>query len=146
MAQARCRGVSRKLTWRQEIAKLVSYVRYLDSDGRCEAYRWSGMSSKAMYDPELREQYRCKLVARWRYRYLVRRGSGEVPVVKKMCWTHLMYGGFYYSMEEDRRFDRWWRRHLDDVNAVRERHRLPPLLGKGDERHEAGSPGAVGVD
>jgi hypothetical protein len=140
--------VSRKLTWRQEIAKLVSYVRYLgdDGDGRCEAYRWSDMSLKAVHDPELREKYRCKNTARWRYRYLLWRGSEKQAKIQNMCWAHLVYAGFYGSMEEIERNDRWWRRHLDEVNVIRERHGVPPLLGEGDERHEAGTSGAVGVN
>ena len=139
--------MTRKLTWRQEVARLVSYVRYLgdDGDGRCEAYRWSSMPLKAVHDLELREKYRCKNVARWRYRYL-RRYNAEEPRVRKLCWTHLVYAAFYCSVEEVDRNDRWWRRHLDEVNAVRERHGLPVLSGEGDERQEPGAAGAVGVD
>lgn len=133
--------MSRKLTWRQEIVKLVSYVRYLgdDGDGQCEGYRWSSMPLKAVYDLELRETYRCKKAARWRYRYLVWRGSGKSAEVRKMCWTHLMHAGFCYGMDEEQRFDRWWRRHLAEVNAVRERHGLSPMSGEGEERHEPGA-------
>jgi len=133
--------VSRKLTWRQETAKLVSHVRYLgdDGDGRCEAHR--RMPGKARWDPELRERYRCKSVARWQYRYLRMPGE-ESPWIRKLCWTHLVYSAFYYSMKEIDRNDRWWRRHLDEVNAVRERHGLPALSGEGEEGHEAGPTGA----
>lgn len=135
--------MSRRPSWQQDVARLVSYVRYLGKtgEGRCEAYRHSEMPGKAIGDPELREKYRCTRTARWRYRYLARRGSNQPFVVKKMCWTHLVYAGFYYSMEEIDRNDRWWRRHLAEVNAVRERHGLPPLLGEGEERHEPGPAG-----
>lgn len=121
--------MSRRLTWRQEVARAVSYARYLgdDSGDRCEAYK--RMSARARANPDLREGHRCTNAARWRYFYMIDRVTRTRRKPKELCWAHLMSQGFYYSMTEDERFQRWCRRHGPEIAEIKKRHGVRPGPG-----------------
>lgn len=135
--------MSPRTSWRREVVELLPYVRRLrDREiGRCEAYR--PRSARARRDPELSERYRCNNAGRYRYRFL-KSTSYASSDREDLCWQHLMSRGIYGWQEEQKRWERWWRRHLDEVNAVRAGHGLPPVSGEGQELPSASGEGDEG--
>lgn len=122
--------MSARPSWRAEIVALLPWVRRLRDHevAPCRGYRWSSMSLKAAHDPELRERYRCKNDARWRYRYLRSSSVGDPRSEREdLCWSHLNSRAIDGSNEEYERCHRWWNRHLAEVDEVRVRHGIDPL-------------------
>jgi hypothetical protein len=99
-----------KLSERQELVSRLPWVRRLTtSPGRCEGYRASHMPLKAWFqmgdrppDLVLREKYRCKRAAWWRFRALRRSGARDGDY----CWTHLIVSGLQANEMEDKRAGR----------------------------------------
>lgn len=82
------------------IARLP-WVTRLDASQRCDGYRYSSMSGRALRDPALRETYRCKAPARWTFRALKR---GYLPAQDgTYCWHHLFSCGLQHDETEDAR-------------------------------------------
>lgn len=118
-------------TERVRFVRLIPWVRELREPlPRCEGYRWSQMSLKASRDPELRERYRCKNLARWHFTALRRLPRYSFPCRDgSYCWPHLFSLGLTGSMDEEARVNRWLARHPnvhlghlaagDDVEASR---------------------------
>jgi hypothetical protein len=75
------------LSARQFLVSRLPWVTRLKKTQRCDGYRWHSMSFKALRDPALKEKYRCKNPARWRFRALAR---GEFRAASGVyCWSHL---------------------------------------------------------
>jgi hypothetical protein len=119
--------VTRRSSWRIELTLLTPWVRRLAGRDRCEGYRWSDMSLRASRDPELREHFRCKSPAR--YRYVATRGtlSGRSG---SYCWSHLHQQ--LMNMAELDRLETWVEEHLDEVNALLERYDQKPFRSRAD--------------
>jgi hypothetical protein len=94
----------------------VPWVKRVKEDKQCDGYRWSQMPVKAVWnkdgtraDPALKEKYRCKNKAKWHFTALKRdefsAKSGDY------CHSHLFAAGFYGSMDEDARLNRWVKRN-----------------------------------
>lgn len=111
------------MTWRTEIVELLPYVYRRRRPTTCDGYR--SMSFKARRDPELRERYRCRRPAYWRFTALRRANFPARSGV--YCWSHLLSRGLDGCPEEQDRHTRWWNAHLGEVNAIRTRHGYPPI-------------------
>jgi hypothetical protein len=101
--QPRRRGLVSAATDR--VARLP-WVTRLEKTQSCDGYRWSHMPLKALYKmgdkppvPGLKEKYRCKNRARWKFRAL-RNSSAKSGVY---CWSHLISCGLRGDMAEDAR-------------------------------------------
>jgi hypothetical protein len=114
------------MTWRQELAEMLPWVTLYKRSRPCDGYRWGQMSLKAVHDPELKERYRCKNQATWRFktsRRKVRQVSGAHDGV--YCWSHLCVQ--LNTMDEFERSNKYWSAHLDEVNAIRVRGGVNPI-------------------
>jgi hypothetical protein len=109
------------MTWRQELVEMLPWVTLYKRPRPCDGYRWGQMSLKAVHDPELKERYRCKNQATWRFK-ASKRCDGRDGVY---CWSHLCVQ--LDSMGEFERGNKYWDAHLDEVNAIRVRGGVNPI-------------------
>jgi hypothetical protein len=108
------------VTYRTDAVELLPWVRRLAVTLRCDGYRWSSAPLRAARDPEVREHYRCRGRARWQFTALPR----SAPRTGAYCWSHLVHAAIHGDMIESDRAQRWFTRHVAEVNAVRVRHGL----------------------
>lgn len=105
------------MSYRTELVELLPWVTRLARSRPCDGYRWSRMPQRAVRDAELRQEFRCRSLASWRYVTSRGRWSGKSG---SYCWNHLVDQLEHAS---DRRRNRgWWLAHLDEVNAIRTYH------------------------
>lgn len=108
--------------WRSELlVRLPWLVRLTESD-RCDAYRWSSMSIKVFQSPELREKYRCRRLAYWRFTALKATKNDavglEVGKSGTYCYSHLLNQAFLPSREE-LRYEIWCRKNINLVERIK---------------------------
>jgi hypothetical protein len=72
------------------------------------------MPLKAIGNPELMEKYRCKVPAYWTFRATKR--VSDYPQAKSghYCMHHLHSLGIFYSPPEQDRFEKWYKKWLED--------------------------------
>lgn len=108
--------------WRAELIARVPWVARLEPAEKCDQYRWSSMSRKAAFDPVLKEKYRCRLDARWKFTGLDRPSNGDAPdfiLVGKSgtyCYSHLVNQAFIPEHEWAR-----WQAWCDENRTLVER-------------------------
>ncbi|SRR5258706_9231232 len=99
---------------RRELFSACPWIYRLKVSDRCDDYKWSKMPLKAVYsmhgrEPTGMEQYRCKNRAWWEFRAL-KRGTPMPAKDGMYCWMHLIHHAIHYNPEEQRRFDRWYKK------------------------------------
>lgn len=115
------------MSWRTELAELLPWVTHevepvnAHTASRCVGYR--NASRRVRSDPELRERYRCRRLAKWWFNPV----SSGTARTGTYCWSHLLSLCLYGDEVEETRTQRWFDRHVDEVNTVRARHGLPPV-------------------
>lgn len=81
---------------------------------RCDGLRYGEMPLYALElsDEERRARWGCKNLGHYRFRSLKPRGAWSHRAKDgAYCWSHLVSLGIFYSMEEEARTLRWWRKH-----------------------------------
>jgi hypothetical protein len=92
---------------RTDLIARLPWVTRLESTQDCDGYRYSAMSFKAFRDPVLREKYKCKAPARWRFRALKQRDPRLAQAQDgTYCWRHLFSLGLQHDMAEEARTTR----------------------------------------
>lgn len=108
--------------WRSELLARLPWLDRLADPGKCDAYRWSSMSIKVFQNPELREKYRCKRFAYWKFTALKPRKGDDVGLeVGKSgvyCYSHLINQAFLPSREEAR-YEKWCQDNFALVRRVK---------------------------
>lgn len=108
--------------WRAELITRIPWVTRLEPAERCEQHRWSSMSHKAAWDPELKEKYRCKNPAYWKFTGLKLEDDVVGPpymLIGKSgvyCYAHLVNQAFIPEREWAR-----WQVWCDENRALVER-------------------------
>lgn len=90
------------MTIDQGVAAKLPWVLLLAEARKCDGYRYSIMPARALTDPFLREQYRCKNRARWRFSAL-KQGVKIAAMDGVYCWAHLVADCLYFSPAEEAR-------------------------------------------
>jgi hypothetical protein len=117
------------MTTRADYVARLPWVTRLEQTQDCDGYRWGHMPGKALRDPEIKAQYKCRNRARWRFRAMKPSSWNPVPASDgTYCWPHLWSLGLQYGMAEDART----KRGLAEIVTVSEWNSLL-----------AGSPGKV---
>lgn len=75
---------------------------------QCNGYRWSQMPMKAIWNPVLKEKYRCKNRGHYRFKAL-KRVVWQPADNGDYCWSHLFVE--IYHPDELIRAERWFKRH-----------------------------------
>lgn len=110
-------------TWRTELIVRVPWVERLDVPVTCDQYRWSAMPMKAVHNPVLKEKYRCKVGARWKFTGLKLKSKKDVwhehVLVGKSgiyCYSHFVNEAFIPEREWER-----WQKWCDENRELIER-------------------------
>lgn len=112
-------------TWRTELLARLPWIEYLPESRTCNQYRWSSMSLKAAYDLELREKYRCRKPAKWRFVGLLASaddaGYESLYVGKSgvYCYSHLIRQAFIPTREEER-YNTWCQKNASLVQRIKD--------------------------
>jgi hypothetical protein len=83
-----------------ELADLVARLPWVTRLGQaqpCDGYRWNHMRGKALRDPAIMTEYKCRNRARWQFRPL----PGSWLREGAYCWPHLQTQ--LHSMSEEAR-------------------------------------------
>jgi len=91
---------------RADFLKRLPWIKWLKEGRTCDGYRYNRMPVKAMHDSELKEKYRCKNPAHWKYKTL-KKSWAEDGVY---CMAHL-YANCIWDMHEMARVERWIQKH-----------------------------------
>ena len=83
----------------EEFLKTLPYVKRVKPDFICDGYRWSQMPLKAVYDPVLKEKYRCRNDGHWKFKALKRSYARDGTY----CFAHLHSLGLVHDMDEEKR-------------------------------------------
>lgn len=117
------------MTYLTELVELLPYVKRQRVATTCDGYR--SMSFKARRDPELRERYRCRRPAYWRFRGLKRTIAERRQSVGgrdgTYCWSHLLSDGIDSCVKEVQRHRRAWNQRIEEVNELRQRYGYPRI-------------------
>lgn len=128
------------MSWQQELVELLPWVKRYKKPRPCDDYRWSHMPLKAVYNPELKERYRCKNTAVWRFTSSKRKTRGYVNFKGRdgvYCWTHL--NSQLDAMDELKRANTWRAQHIDQVNEIRVRGGVNPISINTKKEESSGS-------
>lgn len=110
------------MSWRIELLVRLPWIERLAEGQTCDEYRWSRMSIKASRSPELKERYRCRRVAFWRFTGLKPRKHDwigqDVGRSGVYCYSHLVNQAFLPEREEIR-YVTWCQKNYDLVQRVK---------------------------
>lgn len=87
---------------RRELTKRIPWVAPIAFSRKlkCDGYRWSQMPMSAVHDQESKELYRCKNIARWRFRALRRRRDWFLTGTSgDYCFHHLLRQMYDHELE-----------------------------------------------
>lgn len=94
---------------RTDFLESIPWITYLIEAQLCAGYRWSQMPMKAVHNLELRELYRCKNMAHWRFRALKPKDRHINGTSGIYCMHHLYVQ--LEGMREQARLERWMKKN-----------------------------------
>lgn len=95
---------------RLEFLQFLYYVKRVTKPVPCTGYRWSKMPLKAVYNLELREKYRCKNLAYWRFTALKKSYAKDGIY----CMSHLYAAGLNHDQDELDRTERQYKKFKEN--------------------------------
>lgn len=88
---------------RQAFIESLPYVKRLELYVQCDGYR--PMSMKARRDPVMKEWYRCKQHAYWKFTALKNSRYSKSGIY---CMSHLFVNGIGCGEDEEARLNKYW--------------------------------------